>query len=664
MATIGKNLVEVGVSMVLRDEFSTNAGRISDSYSRLLNDMNTYNRGISMSVGKAFEVGTQMIGGMYEAYRHSSEVYDQIFLTSKIAGATAKQQQELLRLAQEVNVRTPLSNIDIGSGMKYLAMAGNSADAIKEMIGPAAELASIFGMELGGKGGVADMMTNIMATFGIASDDARKTADILGKATTSANISLTDLAQSLQYSGATFRNAGVDLKVASAAIGVLGDQGIQASSAGTALANMLRYLTLSITGQKAKGTDMLKALGIHKDDLVDSYGNLKRLDEIMVVMARHMQGLSGTAREQAMYNIFGVRGQRAAAALMQDVWSGNNKFSSILSGLDRAGGFTESTTDERLRTSMGIIEMFRSTFDNLVTTFGTNIAPVFGGVIKLLTSAISGLTNFISSGFGKWATLYATIGIGIGTIINGTKLIWRTMKMVVTSVQMASTGTQGVAGGLTRANTSAAMLEGHLRTIVALLIQSSALSMAPGGKGTLPGGYVYGRNKAGGVYGYIPSGKKGVRGKTYNAGNFAERYKPFGAQAPTPGAGVGAGSGARMGKWAALGKGVGKLAGGALSLLGGWWGIGITVGLGLLTAAINRNKESTDDNTSAVNKNTDSMSASEFRSYYEDKFINAVKSVMSNNNKDPMKLAISVNGGAYSVHNNGDILDVDTWGTY
>lgn len=662
MATIGKNLVEVGVSMVLRDEFSTNAGRISDSYSRLLNDMNTYNRGISMSVGKAFEVGTQMIGGMYEAYRHSSEIYQQIFLTSKIAGATAKEQQELLRLAQEVNLKTPLSNMDITSGMKYLAMAGNSADAIKEMIGPAAELAAIFDMQLGGKGGVADMMTNIMATFGIASEDARKTADILGVATTSANISLTDLAQSLQYSGATFRNAGVDLKVASAAIGVLGDQGIQASSAGTALANMLRYLTLSITGQKAKGTDMLEALGIHKDDLVDSYGNLKRLDEIMKVMAIHMEGLSGTARESAMYNIFGVRGERATAALLQGLWAGSDKLSTIMAKIDRAGGFTESTTEDYLKGPKGIIDAFRSSIDNLKTTTGTIISEVFNPIISKLTKAVNWFTKFISSGFGKWATIYATIGVGIGTIINGTKLIWRTMKMVVTSVQMASTGTQGVAGGLTRANTSAAMLEGHLRTIVALLIQSSALSMAPGGKGTLPGGYVYGRNKAGGVYTYIPSGKKGVKGKTYNAGNFAERYKPFGAQAPGPG--PGSNSGTQMSKWAALRKGAGKLAGGALSLLGGWWGIGITVGLGLLTAAMNRNKDATDDNTSAVNKNTDSMSASEFRSYYEDKFINAVKSVMSNNNKDPMKLAISVNGGAYNVHNNGDILDVDTWGTY
>lgn len=662
MATIGKNLVEVGVSMVLRDEFSTNAGRISDSYSRLLNDMNTYNRGISMSVGKAFEVGTQMVGGMYEAYRHSSEVYQQIFLTSKIAGATAKQQQELLRLAQEVNLKTPLSNMDITSGMKYLAMAGNSADAIKEMIGPAAELAAIFDMQLGGRGGVADMMTNIMATFGIASNDARKTADILGVATTSANISLTDLAQSLQYSGATFRNAGVDLKVASAAIGVLGDQGIQASSAGTALANMLRYLTLSITGQKTKGTDMLKALGIHKDDLVDSYGNLKRLDELMKVMAIHMEGLSGIARENAMYNIFGVRGERATAALLQGLWAGSDKLSTIMAKIDKAGGFTESTTEDYLKGPKGIIDAFRSSIDNLKTTTGTIISDVFNPILSNLTKAVNWFTKFISSGFGKWATLYATIGVGIGTIINGTKLIWRTMKMVVTSVQTASTGTQGVASGLTRANTSAALLEGHLRTIVALLIQSSALSMAPGSRSTLPGGYIYGRNKAGGVYAYIPSGKKGVKGKTYNAGNFAERYKPFGAKAPGPG--PGSNPGTQMSKWAALRKGAGKLAGGALSLLGGWWGIGITVGLGLLTAAMNRNKDATEDNTSAVNKNTDSMSASEFRSYYEDKFINAVKSVMSNGNKDPMKLAISVNGGAYNVHNNGDILDVDTWGTY
>lgn len=655
MASIGKNLVEVGVAMVLKDQFSTNAGKISSSYAKLMNDMNTYNRGVSMSVGKAFDTGMKMVGGMYQAYKHSAEVSDQIFLTAKIAGATAKEQQELMKLAQEVNVRTPLTNIDIGSGMKYLAMAGNSADAIKSMIGPAAELASIFSMQLGGKGGVADMMTNIMATFGIASKDARKTADILGVATTSANISLTDLAQSLQYSGSTFRNAGVDLKMASAAIGVLGDQGIQASSAGTALANMLRYLTLSVTGQKVKGTSMLKALGIDKEDLVDSYGNLKKLDEVMVVFANHMKGLSGTAREQAMYNIFGVRGQRAASALMQDIWSGNNKLRTILGNVENSGGFTESTTEERLRTAKGIIEALRSTWDNTITTLGTNFSIIFSPILRMITKIGTAFNRWLNSDTGKWITVVGAISVGVGTIVNGLTLAWRTVRMVVTSAFHASTATQSMAGGLGIANTNAALLEGHLRTIVALLIQSTAMSMAPGTRATLPGGYIYGKGPSGKIYATM-------NGRNYNPGNFAGGYVPMGTKPNTPPPSPGRGS-ARSG----LGilKGLGRVGGAALGLLGGPWGIGLTLGLSVLTYALNKNSESTDSNTNAVNKNTTSnMTAEEFRRYYEEKFIDAVKSALKQGNQDPMKLAISVNGSPYNLQNNGDILDVDTLGIY
>ena len=46
-------------------------------------------------------------------------------------------------------------------------MAGNKFDAIKEMIGPASKLASIFTMPVGQKGGVADLMTNIMSMYQI-----------------------------------------------------------------------------------------------------------------------------------------------------------------------------------------------------------------------------------------------------------------------------------------------------------------------------------------------------------------------------------------------------------------------------------------------------------------------------------------------------------------
>ena len=179
MAGPSRSLVEVGISMVLQDGFTSQAGKISSSYSSLMNNMNQWNRAVTQSAGAAFDYGTKLVGGMYEAYKHSAKVSNQVFLTSKISGATAEQSKRLMELTKEINLQTPLTNLDIASGEKFLAMAGNSAGAIEDMIAPAARLASIFDMQLGGKGGVADMMTNIMATFGIASKDAEKTADIL-----------------------------------------------------------------------------------------------------------------------------------------------------------------------------------------------------------------------------------------------------------------------------------------------------------------------------------------------------------------------------------------------------------------------------------------------------------------------------------------------------
>ena len=41
-----RSIVEVGVAMVLKDRFSQEAGKISGSFRTMMNDMNTWNRGI------------------------------------------------------------------------------------------------------------------------------------------------------------------------------------------------------------------------------------------------------------------------------------------------------------------------------------------------------------------------------------------------------------------------------------------------------------------------------------------------------------------------------------------------------------------------------------------------------------------------------------------
>ena len=648
MAGTSKSLVEVGISMVLRDGFSQQAGRISSSYAQLMNDMNQWNRAVTQSAGAAFDYGAQLVGGMYEAYKHSAEVSNQIFMTSKIAGATAEQSKRLMEVAQQVNMQTPLTNYDIASGERYLAMAGNSAEAIESMIGPAAQLASIFEMQLGGKGGVADMMTNIMATFGIASKDAAKVADILGVATTSANINLTDLAQSLQYSGATFRNAGIDLQTAAAAIGVLGDQGIQASSAGTALANMIRYLTLSITGQKAKGAKVLEAMGISKDELVDSYGNLKDLGTLMSVLAEKMGKLSGTAREAAMYNIFGVRGQRAASGLFQAIWNGSDKMQAIIDKENNSDGWTKKIIKERMNTPQGMIDALNASIDNLKVGFGqamTVFSPLITGIAKLS----NWIAEISTTGIGGFVLKLITSATIVTTLISGFSLIRGTLRMVVTMMGSLTATAKAASTATASMNTGAAMLEAHLRTIVALMAEYVAMSYAPGTKGMmLPMGGRLGRNRAGKPY----VGGFGKKGGAMSTATYAGSYAPT----PKPSGKGSSGGGAASG---ALG-----LAGMASMMLGGPLGIGLGIALTGLSMGLDYYMNSVDANTEAVNANTQELSAQEVQSAYNDRYIRAIERAIKAGGTNTNSLNLTINGTSVGNFRDGDSVPIDGYGFY
>lgn len=648
MAGTSKSLVEVGISMVLRDGFSQQAGRISSSYAQLMNDMNQWNRAVTQSAGAAFDYGTKLVGGMYEAYKHSAEVSNQIFMTSKIAGATAEQSKRLMEVAQQVNMQTPLTNYDIASGERYLAMAGNSAEAIESMIGPAAQLASIFEMQLGGKGGVADLMTNIMATFGIASKDASKVADILGVATTSANINLTDLAQSLQYSGATFRNAGVDLQTAASAIGVLGDQGIQASSAGTALANMIRYLTLSITGQKTKGAKMLEAMGISKDELVDSYGNLKDLGTLMSVIAEKMGRLSGTAREAAMYNIFGVRGQRAASGLFQAIWNGSDKMQAIIDKENNSAGWTNRIINERMNTPQGMIDALNASIDNLKVGFGqavTVFSPLITGIAKLA----NWIAEISTTGIGSFVLKLITSATIVTTLISGFSLIRGTLRMVVTMMGSLTATAAAASTATASMNTGAAMLEAHLRTIVALMAEYVAMSYAPGTKGMmLPMGGRLGRNKAGKPY----VGRLGKKGGAMSTATYAGSYAPT----PKPSGKSSSGGGAASG---ALG-----LAGMASMMLGGPWGIGLGIALTGLSMGLDYYMNSVDANTEAVNANTQELSAQEVQSAYNERYVRAIEQAIKAGGTNTNSLNLTINGTSVGTFRDGDSVPIDGYGFY
>ncbi|MBD5306624.1 MAG: phage tail tape measure protein [Bacteroides sp.] len=187
---------------------------------------------------------------------------------------------------RNVGVKTKFSAPEVASAAKFLAMAGYDIDAINAAIRPIADLALIGDSDLGE---TADKMTNIMTTFQIAPERMREAANIMATTATRSNTDLMMLAESAKYGGAVAnmygRNDPYLFADTMAIFGVMGNAGIQASSAGTAL----RMMYQNIFNPNKKQAAILQ----HLDDkygisTVDANGNKRSMADIIIDMANQI----------------------------------------------------------------------------------------------------------------------------------------------------------------------------------------------------------------------------------------------------------------------------------------------------------------------------------------------------------------------------------------
>lgn len=636
-----RSIVEVGVAMVLKDRFSQEAGKISGSFRTMMNDMNTWNRGIQMSASNTRDFGMQLVGGMARAYKYSAGVQNEVWTASKIAGATIAEQREMLQLAKDVNEITPLTASDVASGQRYLAMAGNKFDAIKEMIGPASKLASIFTMPVGQKGGVADLMTNIMSMYQIPMGEAARVTDDLYTAVTNANISLTDLAQSISYAGADMATAGVDLRQTAAAIGVLGDMGIQGSMAGTSLANMIRYLQLSLVNQKKKGYNALADLGLSPDEFFDAQGNLIDLYTIYQKFAKAAVDLPSRIETPTFFNIFGVRGNRGMLPILRDIASGRDKMGKILATYDQNIGAVNRLNEERLKTDAGVIDQFESSIENSTVTAGAALGRIFTPVLNVGNSIIKVINSISETWVGSFGLRVAATGVVVGTIVAGFNTVRGIIRSVGYLQTIATASTEGMSTATAKTNAQFVIMEAHLRNISFMMSSIAAQTLGMGKSIPLSGGFFMGKDKRGRAYYRDSMGRRVSQGTALGGTNLiSTTVREGGKQA-----------GKKLATSAALGLG-GRLMG----LLGGPVGLAITIGLPLLIEVGSSLIKSVDRNTEAQSKEDPSA----IRAQNEERFLNAMRAAIRDGLKDG-KINISVDGeilGDYSLGSQQDYTGV------
>jgi TP901 family phage tail tape measure protein len=589
-----------------------------------------------MSASNTMDFGMQLVGGMARAYKYSAGVQNEVWTASKIAGATIAEQREMLQLAKDVNEITPLTASDVASGQRYLAMAGNKFDAIKEMIGPASKLASIFTMPVGQKGGVADLMTNIMSMYQIPMTEAARVTDDLYTAVTNANISLTDLAQSISYAGADMATAGVDLRQTAAAIGVLGDMGIQGSMAGTSLANMIRYLQLSLVNQKKKGYNALADLGLSPDEFFDAQGNLIDLYTIYQKFAKAAVDLPSRIETPTFFNIFGVRGNRGMLPVLRDIASGRDKMGKILATYDQNMGAVNRLNEERLKTDAGVIDQFESSLENLTVTAGAALGRIFTPVLNVGNSIIKVINSISETWAGSFALRVGATAVVVGTIVAGFNTVRGIIRSVGYLQTIATASTEGMSAAAIKTNTQFAIMEAHMISMVNLMRTMVQLQMMMGGVSM---------NKAGRFY----NTKTGRYVKTPNPGMSPATSLIGGVVGGT----VANQAGKQAAKTVAT-RSLASVGGRLLGLIGGPWGLAITVGLPLLIEVGSRLIDSVDRNTNAQDKGKEDSTT--IRAQNEERFINAVRLAIKEGMRDS-RINISVDGQAVGDYAPGSQQD-------
>lgn len=289
--------------------------------------------------------------------------YELVLATVKgVTGATEEQFARLQATARELGATTRFSAKEAGEGLLFLARAGFTTEQAIAAIPATLNLAAAGAL---GLGEAADFASNILSQFGLAASETERVADTLVKTANSANTDVRQLAEAMKYAGPVAGALGISVEKTAAAIGVLGDSGIQASLAGT----NLRGILAGLLGPTAAGEKAIQRLGLSLRDVDPATQDL-------IEIFRRFSEANLSAADAV--DIFGRR--NAAAALI--LANGVEKVESLTEANKSAAGEAEKLANIMSDTLSGSFKALRSAIEEAFLVTGDS---GFAGALRSVT---------------------------------------------------------------------------------------------------------------------------------------------------------------------------------------------------------------------------------------------------------------------------------------
>ena len=308
---------------------------------------------------------------------------------------TGEEMEVMENQAKELGATTSRSASEVAELQLELAKLGRTSTEIEQMTESVLSLSVAFDTELGETARVVGATLN---QFGLDASESGRIADNMATLFGSSALDLEKFDTAMRTVGPTANAMGLSVEEAGAALGILVNAGVDASTAGTALTKSLT--TLAKEGMT--GTEAIEALtsgNLSVAQAFEVFGD--RAGKIIPIL----QGTTGAFEDLTQKQIEGTGAALEARKILED-------------------------------TAMGGFDRMKSSVEALGIAFGEVLLPVFNAITKVVAALAIQLSTM-----SKTSKTFAII---VGTIVSAIGPLLYIMPSLVIQLRSAKTAVLGL----------------------------------------------------------------------------------------------------------------------------------------------------------------------------------------------------------------------------
>ena len=360
---------------------------------------------VSAAGKKMMGITAAVTGVGVASVKTASDFDSEMSRVKVIAGATDDEFEKLRKQAIQLGADTVFSASESAAGMENFATAGYNAKEIMAGIPGVLNLAAVSG---GDVANAAEVMATTMRSFKLDASESVHVADAFAKAAADTNAEVADIGEAMKYAAPIASSLGISLEETAAAIGIMSDQGIKGSQAGTSLRGALSRLAAPTKAMR----DTMEELGVK---FFDSKGNMISLSEQVAQLQSKFKGMTQEQKENAIVTLYGKNALSGMQALID---RGSGALTKMTNSFKNADGAAQDMADNMLDNLAGDVENMSGAFESAGINLASQFTPEIRSITQAVTNAIDKF-NGLSDGQQKTIATIALVVAAIGPLLLG-----------------------------------------------------------------------------------------------------------------------------------------------------------------------------------------------------------------------------------------------------